>query len=579
MNKILLNGLIFLLCVGLVGAVSAVVITESPSHVRNGEPITIDIKGLSDNADVSIVSEATCQVTPGKDFTFETTNFVLPISLDIGQISAKTNGVKKATFSAEKDGTEISVTRDADAHGEFSFSQFQSIPAGTFGYIRLVGTPLPHTRTVVSSFHLSGKKSGPDSSQITFAVDGVHQGVVLVSVFVNGRYILAKTITIDGDATPKSSLSVTSPNGGETWKRGTTQTISWDYTGSPGSSVKLVLLKDDRVVDTIANSVSAGHNGKGSFAWSIPSTGPTGNDYKVSIQSTSQPDVKDSSDHSFTLTPATSITVTSPYGGETWKRGTTQKITWDYMGSPGSTVKIVLLKGDRVVDTIASSVSLGRHGEGSYSWSIPTFGETGSDYKVSVQSVSHPDIKDSSDHSFTLVPTAAIKVTGPNGGETWKRGTTQTISWEYTGSPGSSVKIVLLKGDSVVETIANSVSAGHNGKGSYSWPISSSGPTGSDYKVSVQSTSQYSVKDSSDSSFTLTPSTSIRVTSPDGGESWRRGTTQKISWEYTGSPGSTVKIVLLKGDRVVNTIADRVSLGHNGRGSFMGYFPVHEDWQ
>ena len=51
----------------------------------------------------------------------------------------------------------------------------------------------------------------------------------------------------------------------------------------------------------------------------------TGSDFKVGIQSISQPGIKDVSDNYFTVTTGTtspaSITVTSPNGGEIWKRG------------------------------------------------------------------------------------------------------------------------------------------------------------------------------------------------------------------------------------------------------------------
>ncbi len=210
--------------------------------------------------------------------------------------------------------------------------------------------------------------------------------------------------------------------------------------------------------------------------------------------------------------PTATITVTSPNGGETWKRGTTRTITWSYTGSPGSTVKIVLLKGGAVVGTIRSSTTIGTSGTGSYSWPISSSGSggTGSNYKVSVQDISQPSIKDTSNDNFSIVPqgttNSSITVTSPNGGETWKRGTTQTITWSYTGSPGSTVKIVLLKGGAAVGTIRSSTTIGTSGTGSYSWPISSSGSggTGSDYKVSVQSISQPSIKDTSNNNFSIT---------------------------------------------------------------------------
>ena len=69
------------------------------------------------------------------------------------------------------------------------------------------------------------------------------------------------------------------------------------------------------------------------------------------------------------------------------------------------------------------------------------------------------------------------------------------------------MKIVLLKAGTEVGTIASSVSTGSGGTGSYTWPISTTGTTGSDYKVSVQSISQPTIKDTSTNYFTLTSAT------------------------------------------------------------------------
>ena len=316
--------------------------------------------------------------------------------------------------------------------------------------------------------------------------------------------------------TPSSSIRVTSPNGGETWQRGTSHTVTWSYTGSPGTTVKILLFKGGTEIGIINGSVSIGTSGTGSYSWLISSSGSggTGNNYKIKVQSISTPTVNDTSDNTFNLTSATTpptIRITSPNGGETWQRGTSQTVTWSYTGSPGSTVKIVLLKAGAEVGTIKSSVSIGTSGTGSYSWLISSSGSggTGSDYKIKVQSISTPIVNDTSDNNFNLTSAATtptIRVTSPNGGETWQRGTSQTVTWSYTGSPGSTVKTVLLKAGADVGTIKSSVSIGTGGMGSYSWLISSSGSggTGSDYKVKVQSISQPTVNDTSNNNFNLT---------------------------------------------------------------------------
>ena len=181
--------------------------------------------------------------------------------------------------------------------------------------------------------------------------------------------------------------------------------VNWSYTGSPSSSVKIVLLKAGAEVGTINASTSIGSGGLGSYTWAISPTGFTGSDYKVKVQSISQPAIYDLSNNNFNITPppmTSSITVTSPNGGETWQRGTSHKVNWSYTGSPGSTVKIVLLKAGAEVGTINASTSVGSGGLGSYTWAISPTGPTGSDYKVKVQSISRPAVNDMSNTNFNI---------------------------------------------------------------------------------------------------------------------------------------------------------------------------------
>ena len=103
--------------------------------------------------------------------------------------------------------------------------------------------------------------------------------------------------------------------------------------------------------------------------------------------------------------------------------------------------------------------------------------------------------------TYTMSPT--FSVTSPNGGETWVAGTPQTIRWSYTGSPGSHVKIELLKGGVLNRTITNSALTGSAGNGSYTWRIPSTQTAGSDYQVRVTSTSNSPYTDTSDSNFVV----------------------------------------------------------------------------
>ncbi len=160
----------------------------------------------------------------------------------------------------------------------------------------------------------------------TYNVAGVYSVNLTVTNTAGFNSLFRLNYITVTEPTQTPSITVTSPNGGETWQRGTSHTVTWDYSGSPGSAVKIILLKGGIEVGTISSSTSIGSGGHGSYTWPIYWSGSTGSDYKVKIQSLSQPNVKDTSNNNFIITTGTiasSITVTSPNGGETWQRGKT----------------------------------------------------------------------------------------------------------------------------------------------------------------------------------------------------------------------------------------------------------------
>jgi hypothetical protein len=166
-------------------------------------------------------------------------------------------------------------------------------------------------------------------------------------------------------------------------------------------------------------------------------------------------------------------------------------------------VKIELLKGTAVNRVINASTAIGSGGSGSYNWTVPYNQVLGTDYKMRITSTSNAAYTDNSNANFTISAGAPVTVAVPNGGQNWKRGTTQTITWSYTGSPGSKVKIELLKGTAVNRVINASTSIGSAGSGSYPWTILSNQVVGTDYKIRINSTSNAAYTDKSDVNFTI----------------------------------------------------------------------------
>ena len=70
--------------------------------------------------------------------------------------------------------------------------------------------------------------------------------------------------TVSATASPgASSIAVISPNGGETWKQNTTHPVTWSYTGNPGSTVKIELMKNGIFYQLLTPGTSMGSAGSG----------------------------------------------------------------------------------------------------------------------------------------------------------------------------------------------------------------------------------------------------------------------------------------------------------------------------
>jgi Tol biopolymer transport system component len=371
-------------------------------------------------------------------------------------------------------------------------------------------------------------------------------------------------------------ITVAVPNGGQNWKQGSTQTIRWSYTGSSGPQVKIELLKGTAVNRVINASMSIGSAGSGSYSWIVPYNQVVGTDYKIRITSTTNAVYTDTSDANFTISAGAPVTVVIPNGGQNWKQGSTQTIRWSYTGSPGSNVKIELLRGTAVNRVINASTSIGSAGSGSSSWIVPYNQIPGKDYKIRITSTTNAVYTDKSDANFTISAGPPITVVVPDGGQNWKQGSTQTIRWGYTGSPGSKVKITLLKGTAVNSVINASTSIGSAGSGSYIWTVPYNQVVGTDYKIRITSTTNAVYTDKSDANFTISAGPPITVVVPDGGQNWKQGSTQTIRWGYTGSPGSKVKITLLKGTAVNQVINASTSIGSAGSGSYSWKIPYYQ---
>ena len=98
--------------------------------------------------------------------------------------------------------------------------------------------------------------------------------------------------------------------------------------------------------------------------------------------------------------------------------------------------------------------------------------------------------------AFTVAP--YIRVTTPNGGESWQPGSTYNITW--TDNIAENIKLELYKGGSYYSTITSSTLS----DGSESWTVPTTLASGTDYQLRITSITNSSVSDYSNSYFSVT---------------------------------------------------------------------------
>ncbi len=337
--------------------------------------------------------------------------------------------------------------------------------------------------------------------------DGVHQWSIPANYPAGTGYTLEISSTTNPaisdvvnapftitDTPPAGAITVTAPNGGESYLQGGTLPITWTSTGAVGATVQILAHGAGQTF-----TVDAAATNDGAFDWAIPSGQPTGANYIIEVRSAATPAITDSSNSPFAINaapPAAAITVTAPNGGESYFHGGIVPITWTSTGAVGATVQILAHGAGQTFTVDAAATN-----DGALDWSIPAGQPTGTNYTIEVRSVTTPAITDSSNASFTInaaPPADSLTLVAPNGGETFTRGSTVEFRWNSTGNVGTAIKIVLRRG-----TYVGTLFGGTPNDGVHYWTIPANYPTGSGFTIEISSVANPAIGDVSNGSFSI----------------------------------------------------------------------------
>jgi hypothetical protein len=189
----------------------AVSITESPDQISRGERLTLSIRDLKNDDTFSLLIEGRFAVPSGSLFLFATDNFQMPISLTKGELIAYTENTQETMLQVKKGNTTVGVGPVTGPDGIFSYSDKTDVGSGTYEKMRLTGTVLPGKTSILTRLQLSGSKSGPDNSEISFTVDGIDAGSIILTVLVNDKQALFKQVTLRPPGGTALTRTVTGP--------------------------------------------------------------------------------------------------------------------------------------------------------------------------------------------------------------------------------------------------------------------------------------------------------------------------------------------------------------------------------
>lgn len=374
------------------------------------------------------------------------------------------------------------------------------------------------------------------SIQLT-GFDSLAQPVVDAS---NGPFQISGSLPL---AAP--SVTVTSPNGGESWLAGTQHLVTWTAV-NPSGFVTIELFKGGQYLMMLGLADMS----DGQFLWDVCTYIGDGTDYRVRIGGLDVcgRGVADFSNANFSISgsqpapPTPTITLTAPNAGETWTAGTTQTITWSATDPLGE-VWIDLYKGGVYDSTLGMAPMAAEQ----FDWEICKFQANGSDYSIMIvgQDACGRMVYALSNLDFSIaggLPLPTVTVTSPNGGQTWLAGSTRAVTWNST-NPVGDVEILLFKGNAYAALLGTAPMAA----GTINWTICPTIGNGSDYSIRVwQLTCGPVVEDYSDGTFTIAGSSAqpvVTITSPVGNDDWAAGTTHTITWTAT-NPSGNVQLYL-----------------------------------
>jgi hypothetical protein len=335
----------------------------------------------------------------------------------------------------------------------------------------------------------------PDFSTLT----GVAAGGGVVVAVGSRRLIIRNTYAGIGDgaacsviAPPPPSgdtITVTSPNGGESWAVSETHNITW--TGSKKyDSIDIEYYNGSAWVVVVSGTAD-----DGSYAWTIPNT--ITNKARIWMKGwKGDGNAVDYSNSTFSIVSAAQaaaqVTLLTPNGGESLAGGSVKIIKWSSAGTIDSVDIEYTTDGGKNWNILVT----GTENDGAYSWTLPNTNTNTARLWMKGWGPQGNDT-DYSDSYFSISSSSSLTVSSPNGGESWDVGSSHNITWTTSGYVGN----VKIEYSTDTGSSWNSITSSTTNDGSSPWTVPNA--LSETCLVRVSEVSGGQVSDISNSVFTI----------------------------------------------------------------------------
>jgi hypothetical protein len=303
---------------------------------------------------------------------------------------------------------------------------------------------------------------------------------------------------VDGSA---PTVTLTAPNGGESWATGSTRDILWSASDDLGvTAVDLAYSTDGGA--SYPHVIATGLANSGSYSWLVPATPSAAARVRVTAHDAAANTGSDASALDFAIvdTIPPTVLVLTPVLSEVVQAGTTYNVTFSASDNVGVTSFDVLYSSDGGGSWagVATGVPASP-----YAWSVPT--ALTATARIAV--IAYDAAGDSGSalgDAFVVADTQApsVHVTAPNGGESWMEGAAHDITW----SSSDNVAVDSVNVDYSLHGAPGpwlAIAHGLANSGTYSWTVPAGVTDSALVRVVAYDPSANSAGDGSDALFQI----------------------------------------------------------------------------